>query len=272
MGTEAQSAGDTWPVDHPRSGTGKPERSRSVLLLGATSGIMQALGHELAAKGYDLQLVARDREEVDALASDLHIRYRVNVRTHILDVLSLDEHEAVLDACLEDAAGMLEGVILGIGYLGEQQRAERDPEEARRIMDTNLTAPALLLGRVANDLEEKGRGFICVLSSVAGDRGRQSNYIYGSAKAGLSTYLQGLRNRLHRSGVQVTTIKPGFVDTSMTYGMEGLFLVASPERVARGIVRSIERGKDEVYVPGFWRWIMLAIRCIPEPLFKRLRL
>lgn len=243
-----------------------------MLLFGATSGIMRGLAHELATKGYHLLLVARDREEVGALASDLQVRYNVNVQMYVLDALSLDEHGAVLDACLEDTLGELEGVVLGLGYLGEQTRAERDSREARQIIETNFTAPVLLLGRVANHLEEKGSGFICVLSSVAGDRGRQSNYVYGSAKAGLSAFLQGLRNRLHHSGVQVVTVKPGFVDTSMTYGMEGLFLVASPEKVARGIMRAIERGKDEVYLPGFWRWIMLAIRSVPEPLFKRLRL
>jgi decaprenylphospho-beta-D-erythro-pentofuranosid-2-ulose 2-reductase len=248
---------------------GQPQ---SVLLLGATSGIMRAVAREFASKGYDLLLIARDRAEVGALASDLQIRYGADAKPYVLDVLELGEHEAVLDTCFETAGEGLKGVILGFGYLGEQKQAERDPSEARMVLDTNFTALTSLLGHVANHMEQKGEGFICVLSSVAGDRGRQSNYIYGSAKAGLSAYLQGLRNRLHRSGVQVTTIKPGFVDTSMTYGMEGLFLVASPEAVARGIVRAMERGKDEVYLPSIWRWIMLAIRNIPEPLFKRLRL
>lgn len=247
-------------------------RSRSVLLIGATSGIMKALAHELAAKRFDLLLIARDRQEVETLASDLHVRYEVDARAFVLDALSFDEHEGVLDACFQEAAGTLAGVILGLGYLGEQARAEREPGEARRIIETNLTAPALLLASVASRMEKTGTGFVCALSSVAGDRGRQSNYIYGSAKAGLSTFLQGLRNRMHHSGVQVTTIKPGFVDTAMTYGMRGLFLVASPEKVARGIIKAIELGKDEVYVPGFWRSIMIVIRAVPEPIFKRLRL
>lgn len=260
------------PTADPGMGAPGHGRRRTVLLVGATSGIMQALAHEFASKGCELVLIARDREEAGAIATDLAVRHGVAARAYVLDALAVDEHEAVLDACLAESAGELEGVVLGLGYLGEQRRAEREADEARRIFDTNFTAPALLLGRLANRLEQKGSGFICVLSSVAGDRGRQSNYVYGSAKAGLTAYLQGLRNRLHHSGVQVTTVKPGFVDTSMTYGMPGLFLVAAPEKVARGIMRAIEQKKNEVYLPGFWRWIMLAIRSVPEPLFKRLRL
>jgi decaprenylphospho-beta-D-erythro-pentofuranosid-2-ulose 2-reductase len=269
------------PVAPPRARRATPEgvvesapraRPRSVLLVGATSGIMRAVAREYASRGYDLLLVGRDAQEMGILAADLSIRTGVTARTYALDALSYGDHEEVLDACFRAAGEGLEGVIVGLGYLGEQKRAQDDPAEARRILDTNFTAPVMLLNRVANRLEERGRGFICVLSSVAGDRGRQSNYIYGSAKAGLSAYLQGLRNRMHHAGVQVTTVKPGFVDTSMTYGMDGLFLVASPEKVARGIARAVAAGRDEVYLPGFWRWIMLAIRTTPERLFKRLRL
>lgn len=246
--------------------------ARRVVLLGATSGIMRAVARELASRGDDLALVARDRDEVDALASDLAIRYSVSVRGFVLDALALNEAAPALDECFDEEGRGIDGVVVGLGYLGEQDRAERDPGEARRIVETNFTAPALLLARAANALEARGGGFLCVISSVAGDRGRQSNYVYGSAKAGLTAYVQGVRNRLHRAGVQVTLVKPGFVDTAMTYGKDGLFLVAQPESIAHGIVRAIERGRDEVYLPSFWRWIMLVIRSIPEPLFKRLRL
>ena len=144
--------------------------------------------------------------------------------------------------------------------------------EARRILDTNFTGCVSALEILARRFEARRAGFIAALSSVAGDRGRQSNYLYGAAKGGLSTYLQGLRNRLHHSGVRVVTIKPGFVDTAMTYGRPGLFLVASPERVARAVYRALRGGQDVVYVPWFWRPVMFAMRGVPERLFKRLRL
>jgi short-subunit dehydrogenase len=129
----------------------------------------------------------------------------------------------------------------------------------------------LALNIIANHFEQRHKGFICAVSSVAGDRGRQSNYLYGSAKGALSIYLQGLRNRLHHSQVRVITIKPGFVDTRMTFGRSKLFLLASPDRVARGIYQAVVRGKNVVYLPWFWRYIMLLVRAIPEGIFKRLR-
>jgi short-subunit dehydrogenase len=162
--------------------------------------------------------------------------------------------------------------VLAIGYLGDQRRAETDPAEARRILDTNLTGCVSLLTVVAAHLATSGGGFVCALSSVAGDRGRQSNYVYGAAKAGLTTYLGGLRNRYARDGVRVLTVKAGVVDTRMSAGMPGAGLAASPERVARSVVRAITGGREVVYVPWFWRGIMLVIRAIPERVFKRLRL
>jgi decaprenylphospho-beta-D-erythro-pentofuranosid-2-ulose 2-reductase len=128
------------------------------------------------------------------------------------------------------------------------------------------------LNAVATHLERTGGGFVCALSSVAGERGRQSNYLYGAAKAGLTTYLSGLRNRLAPAGVRVLTVKAGIVDTRMSAGMPGAALAASPAAVARAVVRAITRGRDVVYVPWFWRWIMLVIRLIPERVFKRLKL
>lgn len=248
------------------------EAMGTVLILGATSGIMRAVAHEFAGRGYDLVLTGRDKPEVETLAADLGIRYGVRAHAHQLDALTYEAHPQQIEACIRDADGNLAGAVLGIGYLGDHSRAQRENEEARRIIDTNLNACISLLNPLANYFEEKGDGFLCVLSSVAGDRGRQSNYVYGAAKAGLSAYLSGLRNRLHPAGVQVTTVLPGFVDTAMTYGKEGMFLVASPERIARGILRAIEGRKDVVYLPGFWRAIMFLIRSVPEAIFKRLRL
>jgi decaprenylphospho-beta-D-erythro-pentofuranosid-2-ulose 2-reductase len=244
----------------------------SVLILGATSAIARAIAVEFATHRYDVILTGRDREELNALAADLHLRYEVSARVEHLDVLNTAGFETSLPACLADAGEPLAGVVLCIGAMADEDAARADPREAERLLNTNFTGCVLALNIIANHFEKRGRGFICALSSVAGDRGRQSNYLYGSAKAGLSAYLQGLRNRLFRSHVQVITVKPGFVDTRMTFGRPGLFLVASPEAVARGIYQAIARGKDVVYLPWFWRWIMLVIRLVPEALFKRLKL
>jgi short-subunit dehydrogenase len=166
----------------------------------------------------------------------------------------------------------LTGVVSAIGYLGDQDLAFTDPDEARTILTTNFTGPVILLDELSRLLIEQQKGFIIGIASVAGDRGRQSNFIYGSAKGGFNIYLQGLRNRLFRDNVQVLTVKPGFVDTAMTFGLDGLFLVAQPEEIGENIVQAMEKKKDIVYLPFFWRYIMLIIRSIPELLFKRLSL
>jgi short-subunit dehydrogenase len=245
---------------------------RTVLILGATSAIARAVAGEFARRGYDLLLAGRDLEELDRLAGDLKLRYGVTADGRALDALDLDSHRVFVEECCRTAEGSLEGAVLFLGYLGDQTVAEKDPAETRRILDTNLLGPVSLLGLLANHFEEKRGGFLCALSSVAGDRGRQSNYVYGAAKAGLTVFLQGLRNRLFRSGVRVVTIKPGFVDTAMTFGRPGMFLVASPRAVARRIVKAIVKGQDSIYAPAFWRPIMLLIRFIPERIFKRMRL
>ena len=244
-------------------------RVPTVLILGANAGIGRALAVEFATHQRDLILAGRDLEELHALAADLHLRYNVNARAQEVDVLNFEAMESALGGCLSDS---LEGVVLCTGYLGDPEKARGDLQEARRILDTNFTGSALALQYLANHLEHQGKGFICALSSVAGDRGRQSNYLYGSAKGGLTTYLQGLRNRLHHSGVKVITVKPGFVDTRMVFGKGKLPLVASPEVVAGSIYQAVKHGRDVVYVPWFWRIIMLLVCSIPEGLFKRLRL
>jgi decaprenylphospho-beta-D-erythro-pentofuranosid-2-ulose 2-reductase len=162
-------------------------------------------------------------------------------------------------------------VVLAFGYLGDQLAA-RDFKVGEKIIAANFTGAASILSHCANYFELKKSGFIIGIASVAGDRGRQSNYVYGAAKGALALYLQGLRNRLYVSGVQVITIKPGFVDTAMTYGLPGLFLVASPQYIGERIVNSLEKPADVVYLPWFWRYIMLIIKCIPEPVFKRMKL
>jgi short-subunit dehydrogenase len=247
-------------------------RKRTVLVLGATSAIARAVASELAARGFDLVLAGRDAEETGVLAGDLRLRHDVAVAAQMFDALSFETHSLFLDDCRAASRNDLFGVVLCFGYLGDQIEAEANFTEARRILDTNLLGAVSVLNLVARDLEAKREGFICAISSVAGDRGRQSNYIYGAAKAGLTVYLQGLRNRLSRAGVRVVTIKPGFVDTPMTFGRRGMFLVASPEAAARRIVRAILDGKEVSYVPGFWRLVMVGIRAIPERVFKKTRL
>ena len=244
----------------------------TVLILGATSAIARAVASELARRGFDLLLAGRDAAELETLAGDLQVRYGGNAAARAFDALALETHKPFFEDCQAASSGTLHGVVLCFGYLGDQATAQADLVETRRILDTNLMAAVSIFNVIANDFEARRRGFLCALSSVAGDRGRQSNYIYGSAKAGLSVYLQGLRNRLFHSGVRVVTIKPGFVDTAMTFGRPGMFLVASPEAAGRRIVKAIIGGDDVAYVPGFWRVLMLLIRAIPERIFKRMRL
>jgi len=244
----------------------------TVLILGANAGIGRALAAEFALHQHDLILAGRDLEELQALAADLNLRHNVNVRAERVDVLNFEALESALAACLAPAGDSLEGAVLCVGYLGDPEAARKDLKEAHRILDTNFTGSALALEVLANHFEQKRKGFICALSSVAGDRGRQSNYLYGSAKGGLTTYLQGLRNQLYHSGVHVITVKPGFVDTRMVYGRGKLPLVAPPEAVARGIYHAVKSRKNVVYVPWFWRVIMFMVCLIPEELFKKLRM
>ena len=249
-------------------------RRRKVLILGATSAIARAVAAQLAREGAGLILAGRDVEELERSAADLRLRRGVEVAVERFDALDFDSHAAFFQSCTGRLApdGGEFGVVLCHGYLPEQQRAASDAAVARRVIDTNYTSAVSVLNLVADSLERRRGGFICGLSSVAGDRGRQSNYLYGSSKAALSTYLQGLRNRLSRSGVRVVTVKPGFVDTKMTFGLPGMFLVAKPERVAKDTCRAIRRGRSVVYTPWFWRPIMLIIRAIPEFMFKRMKL
>jgi short-subunit dehydrogenase len=244
----------------------------AVLILGANAGIGRALAVEFASHHHDLILAGRDLEELQSLAADLNLRHHVNTRAAKVDVLNFEALESALAACIAPDGDSLEGVVLCTGYLGDPEAARKDLNEARRILDTNFTGSALALEVLANHFEQKRKGFICALSSVAGDRGRQSNYLYGSAKGGLTTYLQGLRNRLYPSGVHVITVKPGFVDTRMVFGKAKLPLVARPEAVARDIYQAVKSRKNVVYVPWFWQHIMFLVCSIPEGLFKKLKM
>ncbi|MCK8786190.1 SDR family oxidoreductase [Roseomonas sp. NAR14] len=242
------------------------EATNAVLILGAASDIGAAIARAHAAEGRPLILLARQPARLEREAADLRLRHGVAVQLLPLDVLDLAAHAPLLDSLPVLPAT----VISVVGLLGEQPRSAADPAEAERVMRTNYLAPALFLGEVANRMEARGSGTIIGISSVAGDRGRASNYVYGSAKAGFTAFLSGLRNRLAGKGVHVVTVKPGFVDTQMTAGMNlPKPLTAQPEEVAKAVLAAEARGRDVIYVRPVWRVIMSIIRGIPEPVFKR---
>jgi decaprenylphospho-beta-D-erythro-pentofuranosid-2-ulose 2-reductase len=247
--------------------------TENVLILGATSGIAKALARVMAERGCSLVLAGRNREEMEKSAIDLRLRYQVAVEVEDFDALDFAGHAGFITRCLSRPQP-IDGIVLCYGCLPDQRQTETDVDEARRTIDVNFTSAITLLIPLANYLESRRGGYLAAISSVAGDRGRQSNYTYGATKAGLTSYLQGLRNRLYRSGVHVLTIKPGFVDTPMTQGWlnPNSPLVASADRVARDIDRAIRRRRNAIYTPWFWWPIMLVVRAVPEFLFKRTRL
>ena len=238
-----------------------------VLIIGAGSDIAKATAREYARNGHDIYLAARNTNAIEDFSKDVAIRSGRNVRCLHLDILDYNSHQSFYDNLEEKP----EGVISAVGYLGDQQLAQNNFSETQTIINTNYTGITSLLNIIANDFEQRKNGFIIGISSVAGDRGRKSNYIYGSAKAGFTAYLSGLRNRLHASNVQVLTVKPGFVDTQMTRGMDlPKKLTAQPETVAKEIYRAHKKGKNIIYTKGIWKWIMLIIKNIPEFQFKKM--
>jgi short-subunit dehydrogenase len=245
---------------------------RKILIFGATSAIAEATARRFAAKGDALFLIARDAAKLEATAADLRVRGAAKIETVTMDALDYERHDVAI-AGAADALGGLDVALIAHGSMPDQRSLETSFEAARLEIEVNALSIISLLTHLANRFERQGHGVIAVISSVAGERGRQSNYVYGASKAAVTVFLGGLRNRLHSKGVAVVTIKPGFVDTPMTAHLsKGGPLWASPARVARGIERAILRRRDVVYVPGFWAPIMWVVRAIPEALFKRLKL
>jgi short-subunit dehydrogenase len=240
-----------------------------VLIVGAASDIARAIARVYAASGRPLVLAARHPERLERDAADLRLRHSIAVTVVGFDLLDTASHAALLDGL----PGVPGTVIMVAGLLGDQTSAAADPGVAETVMRTNYLAPALFLGAVANRMQQRRRGTIIGISSVAGERGRASNYTYGSAKAGFTAFLSGLRNRLAKQGVHVVTVKPGFVDTRMTAGMKlPKPLTAKPEEVARAVFAAERRGRDTIYVRPIFQLVMLVIRLIPERVFKTLNL
>ena len=238
-----------------------------ILIIGAKSDIAKATAREYAKHGYDIYLAARNSSELEEFANDIEVRTERSVTIVELDILDYTSHQDFYNNLKEKPLG----VISAIGYLGEQETAQTDFDEAQRIMDTNYTGIVSLFNIIANDFEHRRSGFIVGVSSVAGDRGRKSNYIYGSAKAALSAYLSGLRNRLYDAQVHVLTVKPGFVATKMTEDMDlPEKLTAQPEAVAEDIYTAQQKNKNVLYTKWIWKWVMLIIRNIPEFQFKKM--
>lgn len=254
------------PASHPPAVAPK-----KILVLGATSGIAEATCRIWAAEGASLFLVARNAEKLAAVAQDLRTRGAGYVDTAVADLDDTDGHAALLAHAVNSLTGM-DVAYLTYGILGDQALGEQDFNTAAQIIHTNFMAPVSLLTWLANFCVQRHTGTLAVISSVAGDRGRKSNYLYGSSKAGLSAFLAGLRNRSDREGVTVLTIKPGPTRTAMTARMAKSEKFADPDAVAKSIVAAIAAKKDVLYVPFIWEPIMFVIRHIPERIFKKLNL
>ena len=240
---------------------------KTILVLGATSAIAIAVTRQLVSPAAHFFLVARSREKLTAVAQDLLVRGAPAVDMVVADLDDTTQHPQILAMAVE-RLGSLDLALLAHGVLGDQLAGEHDYGIAERVLVTNFLSPVSLLTWLANYCEQQGRGTLAVISSVAGDRGRKSNYIYGASKAALNTFLAGLRNRCDRKGVHVLTIKPGFVATPMTADIPRNRLFATPQAVAASIIAAIRKGKDVAYVPWFWWPIMAIIKAVPERIFK----
>lgn len=241
----------------------------TILILGARSDIARAVAHQFAAEGWHVQLAARRAGTLKADCDDLRLRHGVEASAFEFDALKTDSH-----ASFVSGLPMLPDVVVCcVGLMGEQERSEVEPAAAALVMRSNFEGPASILSAFAGPFAERGSGTLVGISSVAGERGRAANYVYGSAKAGFTAFLSGLRNRLTRFGVTVITVIPGFVDTAMTENMAlPPRLTAQPVEVAQAVLRAVRQKQDVIYVRRVWWAIMLAIRTIPERYFKRMRL
>ncbi len=250
-----------------------PGSLKSVVIVGACSTLARAVAMRFAAQDFALVLAEQDTAELEAIAQDLRVRYGRPCHVLPFDALDYGSHPGFVAACSETLGGPPDGVAVCFGMMPAQEDAQKDFSVAHTCLDVNYTGAMSVLERFAEVFEARGSGFLAAVSSVAGDRGRKSNYHYGAAKGALSVFLSGLQNRLHKRGVSVTTIKPGFLDTKMTWGLNlPARLVTDPQRAAEIAVRAILKRRGVVYVPCYWLGIMHVIRHIPGVIFKRLSL
>jgi len=239
------------------------------IILGGTSSMARAFTRAVVARGDGVLLAGRDMDDLAATATDAGLR-----GAPVAEALRFDARDPATFAPIIDRARDIEGAIsvaVFVGSMPPQAEIDANPGLVAGTVQDSFTGPAQFLQAIAPLMEERGSGNVVGVGSVAGDRGRLGNYVYGSAKAGFHTYLAGLRNRLGRSGVHVVTVKPGFVDTAMTWGIEGMFLVAPPEKVAADILKAVKRKRNVIYTPFFWWGIMMIFRHIPEPVMKKLK-
>jgi decaprenylphospho-beta-D-erythro-pentofuranosid-2-ulose 2-reductase len=240
------------------------------LIVGANSAIAETLVRLIATQGTKFYLTGRRLDTLKLIASDLFVRGSALVESERLDVTDALAINRLIPRAAEALDG-LDTVIFSAGLLTDQDEVNTDSSRLRETLEVNAISAMVVLNEAAAFFEQQGHGRIVAIGSVAGDRGRATNYAYGAAKGALEIFLSGLRQRLHKSGVKVLLVKPGFVDTPMTADFKKGPLWASPERVARDIVRAMERGRSVIYTPWYWRWIMLIIRHIPERIFVRMR-
>ena len=241
---------------------------QSWIILGATSSMARAFGRAVAERGDAVFFTGRDMDDLKRSTADSVAR-----GARLAEPVFFDARKPESFTAIYDRVSAEEGIInvaVFVGSMPPQDAIDADPSLIDGTVSDSFTGPARFLQGLAPLMEERGSGTVIGVGSVAGDRGRIGNYVYGAAKAGFHTYLSGLRNRLNRSGGHVVTVKPGFVDTAMTWGIEGMFLVAPPEKVARDLLRAVDKKKNVIYTPFFWRYIMLIIRSIPEGIFKKL--
>ena len=243
-----------------------------VLILGATSAIAQAYARRRAAHGGDFVLAGRREGRLTAIAADLRVSGAASAETHVVDLAAIDGIETQMRD-IRARFGEPDEVVIAYGVLGEQADAERDLTQARGLIESNFTSAAVWILALLKDRPEAHKLTIVGIGSVAGDRGRASNFVYGSAKAGFDRFLEGLTHKYHGSPVRIIRVKPGFVDTPMTAGVaKGGPLWAKPDQVAADIVRAVEKGRRIVYTPWFWWPIMMVIRHLPWFVFRRLKI
>lgn len=241
----------------------------AVLILGATSSIAKATAAALAEKGHSLFLASRDLHELERMCLDFKIRYPVDIQHTYFDADDVKHHSNFFHQVIQKM-GSLEGIVVAFGEAGDQQRAIYDFNEVEKIFNRNFVGSCAILTSAANYFHQEKKGFIVAISSTAADRANKHNYVYASAKAGLSVFLQGLRHRLYASGIQVLTVKPYFVDTAATFGDSSFFKPSTPEYVGKRIVKALKKSKQELYIPSFWRYMMFLAKLLPEKLLRRI--